>query len=115
MSEDRAGLIDRTLRGFRVALRLGGRDDRPLMRAVAPELPEEDAQRVRGRIDACLEARGGEVSARARAAELGVPGAARPGSRYDRPMRAFTSDTFVLPLPPDIDFETGRKTCSERK
>ena len=44
---------------------------RPLKEGVAPDLPDADADRVRQQIDACLEARGGEVSARARAAELG--------------------------------------------
>ena len=36
-----------------------------------PDLPDRDAARVREQMRACLEARGGEVSARARAASLG--------------------------------------------
>jgi len=36
-----------------------------------PDLPEDDCERLRAQIDACLEGRGGEVSARARAADLG--------------------------------------------
>jgi malonyl-CoA decarboxylase len=36
-----------------------------------PHLPREDADRLRVQMQACLEGRGGEVSARARAAELG--------------------------------------------
>ena len=36
-----------------------------------PELPDSDLARLRERMQACLEARGGEVSARARAAGLG--------------------------------------------
>ena len=45
------------------------RGERPL----APDLPDADRERLRGRIDACLSARGGEVSARRRAAvELGM-------------------------------------------
>jgi len=36
-----------------------------------PDLPEEDARKIRQGMDACLDARGGEVSARARAATLG--------------------------------------------
>jgi len=36
-----------------------------------PDLPEEDARKIREGMDACLDARGGEVSARARAATLG--------------------------------------------
>lgn len=37
-----------------------------------PDLPDEDIERLRGQIEECLAARGGEVSARARAAELGA-------------------------------------------
>jgi malonyl-CoA decarboxylase len=66
MNDQSRGFIDRTLRGFRRAWRLGGRD-----RVPEPGLPDGDAQRLRDKIDACLEARGGDVSARARAAELG--------------------------------------------
>ncbi|GAA0568150.1 malonyl-CoA decarboxylase [Caenispirillum bisanense] len=36
-----------------------------------PDLPEEDAVKVRAQMQACLEGRGGDVSARARAADLG--------------------------------------------
>lgn len=38
---------------------------------VRSDLPDNDLSRLRSAIDACLEGRGGEVSARARAAELG--------------------------------------------
>ena len=37
-----------------------------------PDLPDEDLELLRARIEDCLSARGGEVSARARAAELGA-------------------------------------------
>lgn len=49
---------------------MGGKS-RPLKDNINPELSGADARRLRKKIDACLEARGGEVSARARAAELG--------------------------------------------
>ncbi|MCC6202398.1 MAG: malonyl-CoA decarboxylase [Gammaproteobacteria bacterium] len=39
--------------------------------ACDPSLPEADLVRVRARVTACIEARGGDVSARARAADLG--------------------------------------------
>ena len=39
--------------------------------ALAPDLPDDDIKRLREQIDACLQGRGGEVSARGRAAELG--------------------------------------------
>ena len=71
MNNQAPGILGRTLRRFRRAWRLGGMSQRPLKEGVAPDLPDADADRVRQQIDACLEARGGEVSARARAAELG--------------------------------------------
>ena len=36
-----------------------------------PDLPDDDIPRLKGRIDACLEGKGGETARRARAAELG--------------------------------------------
>ena len=71
MNNQAPGILGRTLRRFRRAWRLGGMSQRPLKEGVAPDLPDADADRLRQQIDACLEARGGEVSARARAAELG--------------------------------------------
>jgi len=70
MNDHTPGILDRTLRRFRRAWRLGGNRG-PLKDGVAADLPDGDAERVRRQIDACLEARGGQVSARARAAELG--------------------------------------------
>ncbi|MBI3453520.1 MAG: malonyl-CoA decarboxylase [Rhodospirillales bacterium] len=76
MTETRSaeGIFDRALRNLReawqdisnsarVAIARGG--------AVAPDLPDVDRDRVREQMRECLAARGGEVSARARAAELG--------------------------------------------
>ena len=63
--------LDRTLRSFRRAWRGTGTGRGALKDGVAPDLPDADARRVQLQIDACLEARGGVVSARARAAELG--------------------------------------------
>ena len=68
MNDHTPGILDRTLRRFRRAWSLGRG---PLKDGVAPDLPDGDADRLRKQIDACLEARGGQVSARARAAELG--------------------------------------------
>lgn len=38
---------------------------------VRPDLPDDDLARLRQQVDTCIDARGGEVSARARAADLG--------------------------------------------
>lgn len=70
MSEVQTSFLDRTLRGFRLAWRqAGGRA--PLKDTVSPDLSGHGEERVRAQIDACLEGRGGDVSARARAAGLG--------------------------------------------
>ena len=71
MNDHAPGILDRTLRRFRRAWSLGGMGSRLLKDGVAPELPDGDADRLRQQIDDCLEARGGQVSARARAADLG--------------------------------------------
>ncbi len=70
MNDQSPSFFDRTIRRFRRAWRLGGKG-RGLKHGVAPGLSDVDVKRLRRQIDACLERRGGEVSARARAAELG--------------------------------------------
>ena len=74
MSEEPSGgLVDRTLRRLAQVWRgmaRGGAQDAALAR-LAPTLPDADLARVREQIEACLSARGGEVSARRRAAALG--------------------------------------------
>jgi malonyl-CoA decarboxylase len=64
-------LFDRAVANLRVAwreiaARVGGPPAMP-----QPDLPEDDARRLAQRIEECLANRGGEVSARARAAEIG--------------------------------------------
>lgn len=61
-------LFDRTLASLRDAMRglVSSGAYRP-----APDLPDPDADILRGRFADCLSARGGEVSARGRAVELG--------------------------------------------
>ncbi|MBT6273643.1 MAG: malonyl-CoA decarboxylase, partial [Chromatiales bacterium] len=67
-----ATFFNRTLRQFRRALRLTNVARSPSLRGtVGAMLPDADVPAVRAHIDACLDGRGGEVSARARAAELG--------------------------------------------
>lgn len=61
-------LWDRTLRRIRFIWPLG---DQALKHSVDPSLPDSDLQKLRQRINGCLESRGGEMSARTRAAELG--------------------------------------------
>ncbi len=63
------GLLERTLRRFRRAWR--GTNYGSPQTHFSLELSAGDIKQLRRQIDACLEARGGEVSARARAAHLG--------------------------------------------
>ena len=62
-------LWERTLRRIRQIWPLGEQAARKNL--VAPSLPDSDLPGLRKRIDACLEGRGGDVSARTRAALLG--------------------------------------------
>ena len=65
------GLFNRTLRRVRDGWWFSDQNRGLLEAPPNPELSDGDAKRLRRQIDACLEAKGGEVSARARAAELG--------------------------------------------
>ncbi len=65
-------LVDRTLANLRNAWREMTDSARvALTGSLRLDLPPEDAERINGQIVTCLEGRGGEVSARARAADLG--------------------------------------------
>ena len=63
-----AGFLDRTLRGAWQAIAGVARGKSTEIR---PDLPDADLGRLKLQILECLEVRGGEVSARARAAALG--------------------------------------------
>jgi malonyl-CoA decarboxylase len=64
--------LDRTLRNLRSAwTELSGSTRYYLSGAPRPDLPGDDLDKIRQQMLDCLDARGGEVSARARAAELG--------------------------------------------
>src|SRR5258707_15677264 len=64
--------VDRTLERLRNAFVETARGAREVVGApLRPDLPDDDLPRLRNRIDACLEGKGGETARRARAAELG--------------------------------------------
>ena len=69
MPESSQGLWDLTLR--RVKRVWPGSQRGALKDRVSHDLSDDDVDHLRHQIDACLEGHGGEVSARARAAELG--------------------------------------------
>jgi malonyl-CoA decarboxylase len=65
-------VVDRTLGKFRNVWREIASSTRGVLSgAPRPDLPDDDAQRLRQQMQSCLDGSGGEVSARARAAELG--------------------------------------------
>lgn len=65
-------VVDRTLGRLKSAWRdIAGSARDVLAGSPRPELSGEDTRRLRERLRACLEGRGGEVAARARAADLG--------------------------------------------
>ena len=68
MQDQTEPLWNRTLRRIRQVWPLG---DQELKSMIGPSFPDSDIGKVREKIDACIESVGGEVSARARAAELG--------------------------------------------
>ncbi len=66
------GVFDRTLANLRSAWReIAGSARGVLSSAPRPDLPEDDIDQLRQQMLSCLDGRGGEVTARARAAELG--------------------------------------------
>ena len=66
------GVFDRTLANLRSAWREIALSARGVLSgAPRPDLPEDDVIRLRQQMLSCLDGRGGEVTARARAAELG--------------------------------------------
>ncbi len=66
------GVFDRTLTNLRSAWREIAESARGVLTgATRPDLSVEDAGRLRGQMASCLDGRGGEVTARARAADLG--------------------------------------------
>ncbi len=68
----KAGFLDRTFRNIWKGWRsIAGENYNAEQASSRPSLPDEDLARVRNQMSACLEGRGGEVSARSRAAALG--------------------------------------------
>jgi len=64
--------VDRTLERLRHAFVETARGAREVVGApLRPDLPDDDLPRLKNRIDACLEGKGGETARRGRAAELG--------------------------------------------
>ncbi len=70
--QGKTGFLDRTLKNLRHAWQgIAGSEYNESAASMEPDLPQRDAARLLEQMHACLETRGGEVSARARAAALG--------------------------------------------
>lgn len=71
-NESKSGFLERTLKNLRNAWQgIAGSEYDESAASLQPDLPDSDAARLLEQMHACLETRGGEVSARARAAALG--------------------------------------------
>lgn len=69
---DSSSFIDRTMRQVRAAWqRIAGGEYDADAASLRPDLPEGDAGKIRKQMQECLDSKGGEVSARAKAAALG--------------------------------------------
>jgi malonyl-CoA decarboxylase len=99
------GVLDRTLANLRSAWReiaLSARG--ALSGAPRPDLPEDDLARLRQQMLSCLDARTNEVSARARAAELGRTYLALNAAGRERFLRLLAEDF-------DIDHDAVAACC----
>ena len=93
---NKSGFLDRTLRNLRKAWRgIAGTAYDAAAASLHPDLPGEDAERLREQMRACLETRGGEVSARARAAALGNAYLALDTTGRERFLRVLAEDFDV--------------------
>ncbi len=94
--ENDSGFLDRTLRNLRRAWRgIAGAAYDADAASLRPDLPDDDAERLREQMRACLESRGGEVSARARAAALGHAYLALNATGRERFLKVLADDFEV--------------------
>jgi malonyl-CoA decarboxylase len=95
------GVVDRTLDNLR-SLRWAWRDiasrGRISSAAPNPDLPRDDAERLRHQLRDCLDAKGGAVAARARAADLG---------RTYLALNATGRERFLYLLASEFDIDRG--------
>ena len=99
-------VVDRTLANLRNVWREIASSTRGVLSgAPRPDLPEDDAQKLRQQMQRCLDGSGGEVSARARAAELG---------RTYLALNAAGQERFLRVLATEFDVDRGAidKCCA---
>jgi malonyl-CoA decarboxylase len=100
------GVFDRTLANLRSAWREIALSARGVLSgAPRPDLPDDDVARLRHQMLSCLDGRGGEVTARARAAELGRTYLALNEAGRERFLRLLASEF-------DTDHEAVNRCCA---
>jgi malonyl-CoA decarboxylase len=95
-------VVDRTLTNLRNVWREIATSTRGVLsNAARLDLPEDDAQRLRQQMQSCLDGSGGEVSARARAAELGRTFLALNPAGRERFLRVLAEEFGIDPAAVD--------------
>jgi malonyl-CoA decarboxylase len=96
--EDASGFFKQAIRTLRARWQtIAGSEYDVDAASLRPDLPGEDIDRLRKQMQACLEARGGEVSARARAAALGQAYLALDETGRKRFLRVLAEDFDLSP------------------
>ena len=100
-------VVDRTLAKLRTVWREIATSTRGVLSgAPRPDLPDDDAQRLRQQMQSCLDGSGGEVSARARAAELGRTYLSLNQAGRERFLHVMAEDF-------DIDRDAVDRSCAQ--
>src|SRR6202165_4990344 len=100
------GVFDRALANLRGAWREIALSTRGVLAgALRPDLPEDDIARLRQQMLSCLDGRGGEVTARARAADLGRTYLALNSAGRERFLRLLAEEF-------DTDHEAVERCCA---
>jgi len=104
------GFLDRTLRNLKSAWQaIAGSSYDATAASSRPDLPDGDLELLKEQMQACLETRGGEVSARARAAALGHVYLALDATGRERFLSVLAHDFDVEQGPVDAAVEQLRR------
>jgi malonyl-CoA decarboxylase len=110
-AEDRAGMLRQALRSLRQRWQvIAGAEYDADSASTRPDLPDNDIDRLKTQMRACLEGRGGEVTARARAAALGRAYLALDASGRERFLKLLAADFDVSDAELDAAADALRAT-----
>src|SRR5712691_3599374 len=100
------GVLDRTMAHLRSAWReIAGSARGVLSGAPRPDLPEDDIARLHQQMLSCLDGRGGEVTARARSADLGRTYLSLDSAGRERFLRLLAGEF-------DVDHDAIARLCA---